>query len=112
MQKPAVKIGKQILGFITQYDYESDHFRIGMALNPSLEKRLRYQSVYDKVVNQTEGRTLADELWDVWKRGRNLVFHYFPHNYKSLSLTEAEEIVENFLSTMEKAVKLLKISNS
>ena len=100
------------LGFITQNDYESDHFRIGMALNPNLEKRLRYQSVYDKIINYVGGKELADELWNVWKRGRNLVFHYFPHNYKSLSLAEAEEIIDKILSVMEKAVKLLKINGS
>jgi len=29
------------LGFISQQVYESDHFRIGRALNPHLEKNLR-----------------------------------------------------------------------
>ena len=39
------------LRFISQKEYNSDHFRIGKALNPSLEKRLRYLSIFDKLVS-------------------------------------------------------------
>lgn len=93
------------LGFISQQVYESNHFRIGKALNPHLEKILRHESIYDKIVNLTGGRQLADELWNVWKRGRNLVFHYFPHNFRALSLSDAENIINEMLTVMERAVR-------
>ncbi len=92
------------LGFISKKDYESDRFRIGKALNPYLEKRLRYSSVYDKIVRHTGNNTLADQLWYVWKKGRNLVFHYFPHNLRALSFSEAEEIISEIISVMEQTI--------
>lgn len=100
------------LGFIPKSEYESDYFRIGKALNPGLEKRFRYLSLYDKLVDRCGTRDLANELWSVWKRGRNLVFHYFPHNFRALSLSEAEEIVNDILTTMEKAVRICRIEEN
>jgi len=100
------------LGFIPQQVYESDHFRIGKALNPHLEKILRHESIYDKIVARTGNRELADELWHVWKRGRNMVFHYFPHNFRALSLNDAENIINEILIVMEKAVRECKIKKS
>lgn len=94
------------LGFISQKEYNSDHFRIGKALNPSLERRLRYQSVYDKVIYHCKDKNLADQLWSVWKRGRNLIFHYFPHNFKAITLIEAENIISEMLMVMEKAIEV------
>jgi hypothetical protein len=93
-------------GFITNAEYNSDHFRIGKALNPSLEGGLRSASIYDKIVFQYHNRDLADNLWSVWKRGRNLVFHYFPHNLRALTLPEAEEIINEILTVMDKAFNL------
>lgn len=93
------------LGFIPQQVYEGDHFRIGKALNPHLEKILRHESIYDKITYLCGNRDLADELWNVWKKGRNLVFHYFPHNFRALTLAEAENIINEILIVMEKAVK-------
>ena len=97
------------LDFISLQDYESNHFRIGRVLNPHLEKRMRKWSVYDKVVRNCGGVELADELWEVWKQGRNLVFHYFPHNLRALKLDEAEEIIERMLQVMQNAVRDCKI---
>lgn len=97
------------LKFIPQQVYESDHFRIGKALNPHLEKILRHESVYDKVTAHCDSRDLADELWNVWKKGRNLVFHYFPHNFRALSLDEAEKIISGILNIMQKAVSECRI---
>lgn len=97
------------LGFITKDSYFSEHFRIGRGLNPHLEQRLRHESVYDKVVKYCGGRELADELWAAWKRGRNQVFHYFPHNLRAISLVEAEEIIAIIIRAMEHAVKGCKI---
>ncbi len=99
------------LKFIPQHVYEGDHFRIGRALNPHLEKFLRHESIYDKIVHLTGDKILADELWNVWKRGRNLVFHYFPHNLRALELVEAEEIINQILSVMQKAVAECKVED-
>lgn len=100
------------LGFIKEVDYNSDHFRIGRALNPHLEKRLRSESVFDKLVNLTGKKNLAYDLWDVWKRGRNLVFHYFPHNFRALTLLEAENSINDICEIMEKSVKECNIEKS
>lgn len=97
--------------FITTYDYQSDHFRIGKVLNPSLEKRLRSISVYDKIIINCGDQVLATELWQVWKTGRNAVFHYFPHNFKALSFNEAKEIIERILAVMEKTLTVLQITD-
>lgn len=99
-------------GFITRQQYESDHFRIGRALNPYLEKHLRFESVYDKIISYTNDKNLADKLWDMWKRGRNLVFHYFPHNLKALTFNEAEMIIAEMMDVMQKAVSICDVSKS
>lgn len=99
------------MGFITLHDYHSEHFRIGMALNPYLEKRLRFRSVYDKLVLHCSGYASADAMWDIWKRGRNLVFHYFPHNVRALSLDEARSLIQEILLVMEHALQACKIPN-
>src|SRR3989344_1264895 len=59
------------LGFIDEQTYRGEHFRIGRALNPSLEPALRYESIFDKLVGYCGGKDLANELWHVWKKGRN-----------------------------------------
>ena len=97
--------------FITTYDYQSDHFRVGKVLNPSLEKRLRHISVYDKIIISSGDQTLATELWQVWKVGRNAVFHYFPHNFKALTFDEAKEIIDRVLKVMEKTLTVLQITD-
>jgi hypothetical protein len=93
------------LSLISKESYESDRFRIGKALNPSLEKHLRHESVYDKIVN-LKNRELAEKLWINWKKGRNLVFHYFPHNTNALKFEEANTIIKDLLDVMQEAVNL------
>lgn len=100
------------LGFIPKNVYEGDHFRIGRALNPHLEKKLRHESVYDRISSHTGNTQLADKLWSIWKKGRNLVFHYFPHNLRALTLTDAENIIEEMLSVMTKATEESKLEKS
>lgn len=95
------------LGFIKEFEYNSDHFRIGWALNPHMQYKLRSTSIYAKITDYCGGRELADKLWFVWKRGRNLVFHYFPHNLKALTFSEAETIVSEMLQVMEEAIVCL-----
>lgn len=92
------------LEFIDKKTYLGERFRIGKALNPDLPKTLEHESVYHKITLYCTGDGLADELWSVWKKGRNLVVHYFPHNYRKLTLDEALNIREEIIAVMEKAI--------
>ncbi|EKD94861.1 MAG: hypothetical protein ACD_25C00193G0001, partial [uncultured bacterium] len=38
------------------------------------------------------------------KRGRNLVFHYFPHNYRRLGYEEALDIINDIVDAMHSSV--------
>lgn len=95
------------VGFITKLDYDSDHFRLGKVMSPNLELKLGNHSVFRKIANLA-GEDLAYEIWDAWKMGRNQVFHYFPHNIKSLEFKEAQQIVLKIINTMEHAALDLK----
>lgn len=97
------------LEFITPDDYYGKHFRIGKALNPSLEKELRREGVYDKIVHYCQGKELADYLWNTWKLSRNLVFHWFPNEKNVLTLDEAGNRVEMIIKAIDMAFKECKI---
>lgn len=87
---------------ITEADFESERFRVGKTLNPSL--RYKRFSVFQKLTEiDPKGEELAENLWDAWKFGRNEIFHYFPNNYKSLSQNEAEERINLLLRAVIKA---------
>jgi len=84
---------------IDKYSYESDRFRVGKTLNPSL--RYKRFSIYQKLANLSqEGEELAEKLWTAWKYGRNEIFHYFPNNIKNLSRAEAEDRIAMLLNTI------------
>lgn len=91
------------LEIITKREYTSDHYRIGKALSPNLARVLKY-SAY-RAIAQQFGEDLAVKLWQTWKEGRNLVFHYFPHNYRSLTREQAEILIRKIVNTMDEAVK-------
>lgn len=97
------------LDFITDEDFYGKRFRIGRSLNPSLEAQLRSESVYDKLVNFCQGKDLADTLWETWKDGRNLLFHWFPKEKNVITLPQAKERVMRILDAMDKAFKECKI---
>lgn len=90
-------------GIISDRDYRSDHFRIGKALSPHLVTRLGSRSAYGEV-EKRYGKTLATRLWHTWKEARNLVFHYFPDNYRALTLVQAEGLIAEIIGAMEQAV--------
>jgi hypothetical protein len=96
------------LGIITEKEYRSDHYRIGKTLSPHLISRLKHRSAYGQVEKQF-GADLATQLWYTWKNGRNLVFHYFPHNYRALTLTEAKSVITLIINTMNRAVEETQI---
>jgi hypothetical protein len=92
------------LNLIGKDQYYSEHFRIGKALNPNLEAHLRLESVYDKLCHHFDGEVIAKALWEAWKKGRNLLFHYFPGNLSRISLSEAEFTVRFVLEVSTQAV--------
>lgn len=99
------------IGAISEQQYHSDHWRVGKALNPQLEKELRHtESVYDRLVTRCNGGTeVAETLWQAWKQGRNQLFHYFPGHYQPLSLAEARSIISEIKQAMENALLGCKI---
>lgn len=100
------------LGFINRDDYYGKRFRVGKALNPSLDKRYRNkESVYDRVVDYCGGEELAKKLWITWKNCRNMVFHWFPDEKNVISLPEARERIMQVLSAIDEAYKGCKIES-
>lgn len=95
------------LSVISQREYESKHFRVGKVLSPNLVRRLGERSAYGHVAKRY-GKELADTLWNTWKQGRNLVFHYFPHNVSRLSLSAAKSLIEMIMLTMTQSVDLTR----
>jgi len=95
-------------GIIDQRDFHSDHFRIGKVLSPNLTRRLGPRSAYGEI-SARYGKEFAARLWHTWKEGRNLVFHYFPHNFRRLSRVTAMEIINTITNTMKEAVEIFKV---
>ncbi len=97
------------MAFISKEDYYGKKFRIGKALNPYLDKELRHESAYDRLVNFTGGTELADRLWDTWKNSRNLVFHWFPDEKRALTVEEAKERYNMIIGAIDAAFKGCKL---
>jgi hypothetical protein len=95
-------------GIIGEREYHSDHFRIGKVLSPNLVRRLGDRSAYDQISNKYN-KELAARLWHTWKEGRNLVFHYFPHNFRRLSRENAVEIIHTITNTMKESVEIFGV---
>ncbi len=91
------------LGMISKQDYVGERFRIGKALSPTLMRMLKKRSVYGQL-KERYSEKLADTLWYAWKEGRNMVFHYFPHNYRALTLDHAKALIQQVTSAMDTAV--------
>jgi hypothetical protein len=96
--------------FISHLDYISDHLRLGKLLSPNLVNKLKERSLYKKIKDKA-GQELADKIWNAWKLGRNQVFHYYPHNLKALTFTQAENIIDNILLVMEESYGKLKVKS-
>ena len=95
------------IGIIDKYSYESDRFRVGKTLNPSL--RYKRFSIFQKLADiHEEGEELAETLWTAWKFGRNELFHYFPNNLKKISRVEAEDRIDLVLKAIIKAGEFLE----
>jgi hypothetical protein len=101
------------LGFISETEYLGKRFRVGKALNPALDKRYRAQEgVYDKLVDYCDGKQLADSLWEAWRSGRNLLFHWFPKEKNAINFEESKERVKMIISTIDRAFKECKVDRS
>lgn len=93
---------------IKEEDYYSDDIRIGRILNPNFTKE--ETNVFTRICGGSKkGTEVSKTLWAVWKRGRNRVFHYFPHNYRRLSYDEALDIINEIVSAMNNAVTHCRI---
>ena len=87
------------IDIISNEDYESERFRVGKTLNPSL--RYKRFSVYQKLADIHEnGEELAEKLWTAWKFGRNEIFHYFPNVSENLTREEAENRINMLLEAI------------
>jgi hypothetical protein len=94
------------LKFISHLDYISDHLRLGKLMSPNLVGKLGERSLYKKI-KEASTRELADQIWITWKQGRNQIFHYFPHNLRSITFWEAKELIDLIIATMELSYKKL-----
>jgi len=92
---------------ISHLDYISDHLRLGKLMSPNLVQKLGDRSLYEKI-RLNGSRELAEKIWSTWKLGRNQIFHYFPHNIKSVSFDEANQIIIDIMQTMELAYASLR----
>ena len=97
------------LKLINRTQYTGDRFRIGKSLNPHLPKRYQYDWVFAKLATYCGGEQLPFRLWQVWKRARNQIFHYFPDRHAIVSLPEAEGLVLEITQAMEFALDGCKV---
>lgn len=95
------------INLINQSQYQSDRFRVGKVLNPSL--RYKRFSVFQKLTDiSPQGEELAEILWTAWKHGRNKVFHYFPGVTENINSTEATDKINTLLKAIVTAGKFLQ----
>lgn len=91
------------LGLISAVTYGDKRFRIGRAINPDVSPAKRDEWwLYDDI-RRLCGNEIAAALWRTWLECRNQVFHYFPHQEKRMSLTEAAAKISMVLTTIEEA---------
>lgn len=92
------------LKLINEDNYYSDDLRIGRILNPHYIKS--EESVYEKLsYHEKGGGDISRNLWELWKKGRNRIFHYFPNNYTKLNYDEALKIIKELVKAMNEAVE-------
>ncbi|MEK7595618.1 MAG: hypothetical protein AAB443_03490 [Patescibacteria group bacterium] len=92
------------LKLIDKSEFYGDEVRIGRILNPTF--RTESKSVYDKIPHLPD-RNLSEYLWSVWKSARNLVFHYYPNNFRKLTFEEAKFLIDDVVEAMLEAVVLV-----
>jgi hypothetical protein len=95
-------------GLIDENQYNSSNMRLGMLLCPDIPDG---RSIYLQIKSKYD-IGIADEMWETWKVCRNEVFHYYPHNNKSLKLDDAKNRVHKILLTIENCYRNLKDSDT
>ena len=94
-------------GLLIASQYESRHFRIGKSLNPDLPERYRDEEwIYGRLEEKCDDRgipRLGGKMWETWRVGRNLLFHYFPYHENFINLDKAEALLERIFEMMETA---------
>jgi hypothetical protein len=90
------------LEFISEREFSDDYFRIGMALNPELEKvkHLKKECLYDEITKEC-GEDTASLLWKTWKKCRNRLFHYFPNEQHTFTLKESRQRLYRIIKAVE-----------
>lgn len=97
--------------FIDEAEYEGTRFRIGKALNPSLDPKARdEQWVYGKLAKYCGGEELPTQLWDAWRECRNLVFHWFPKDSRDINRDEAAEKLNQVVMAIDAVFRECKIT--
>lgn len=100
------------MGFITKEDYYGKHFRIGKALNPELEDRLKEDGwVYGKLEEFCGGAELPQKLWGAWRNSRNLLFHWFPDEQNVVSHNEAVERLLVITNAIDEVFSVCDVRN-
>lgn len=94
--------------FISHLDYISDHFRLGKYLSPHLISRLEGRSLYLQIRNKATEDT-AKRIWETWTKGRNQVFHYYPHNLRRIDYAEATTINNQIIRVMIESYEKLHV---
>lgn len=92
------------LGLINNRQFSGDRFRIGKALNPNLPKRYQWDWVYDKLALACHGEETPLLMWEVWKKARNRIFHFFPDHHELISLDQARELIWEIQKAMENSL--------
>jgi hypothetical protein len=95
---------------INTQQFFGDNFRIGRALSPTLPKRYRIGWVYGRLANYCGGEELPLKMWDVWKRARNRVFHFFPQHHECINLEEATTLVRAITEIMGKVLEGCRVN--
>ena len=98
------------LKLIKEDDYYGDDIRIGRILNPNYKSK---NSVYNRLCrDKRASKDIARRLWEIWRKGRNQVFHYYPHNFRKLDFDEANLLIEEIVTSMNDSVTMCDIVDS
>lgn len=99
------------IGLIDQFQLENPHFRIGRSLNPDLPDRFRDEDwLYDDLFMmyaKCNHPGLAERMWQVWRQGRNQIFHYYFNSSEAvpeLDLDRAAQLIHDFAEVMQQAI--------
>jgi len=100
------------LGFISEKEYYSDKIRIGRILNPHYANQKPSHSAYAKLGVFLKDTFLPEKMWQIWKKYRNQIFHYFPSNLKKLSYSQAVKAALEIIEVMQYSVDNLNLPKS